>query len=226
MGHIGKQCGNGEMVKCLADCGVQFRWITCGDLDLIFHTLFHINDLEDSEGTDIVWKGPNCAGTGRVPESRQYRRKSVYHGKQKMLEAVISAGAPRDLLLPTIDISLDEQLMEDAKAKGTQAPDREMTIARYGNFSRIEKKARALLGPANSKFNAAFENDTKNDTDFYKQLLDMWEKQSMPQKARLDEFELADPRWRKHCKNNEQAFEPWWLTRYDPYDSSDDDGDY
>ena len=148
---------------------MHFRWLSKGDLGDIFNLLFHIARARDEDG---------------------------YKEKQKMLAALINAGLPYDVFLLSMDMSLEENLMKEAKDKGLEEPDRARCTKVQREMPRKERKAREFLHTTCVEYNAVTKPEhQKNIEDFYKYLTEMWSKLGVSQ---------------GNTRDGDGAFQPWW----------------
>ena len=222
-----------DMVKHLAgeECGIQFRWMTTNDLHKLYVTLFHIDGHADEFGP--LWLPPSYDRYRyhSMADVRRYRAKSCYKEKEKMIMAIIEAGMPRDLFLPTVDLSIDQNFKEESKKKGNEKLDRKAWKAAMLQMTRREKEARQFIGEATCSFNKVTKQDKRKTVEeFYTYCMQLWESQSNLQDVLLSDFEDADPRWRVNQERNkknkkENAFSPWWEDVRSDY-SDDDEESY
>eukprot|EP00594_Rhizosolenia_setigera_P009685 CAMPEP_0178973842 /NCGR_PEP_ID=MMETSP0789-20121207/22003_1 /TAXON_ID=3005 /ORGANISM="Rhizosolenia setigera, Strain CCMP 1694" /LENGTH=516 /DNA_ID=CAMNT_0020661865 /DNA_START=55 /DNA_END=1605 /DNA_ORIENTATION=- len=218
-----------EMVKFLtSNCGVQFRWLSNQDLETIFKKLFHIECQGDEYGP-VWWSNKfNPEEYMGMSDLRRARAKNCYKEKQKMLQEVVNAGIPSDLFLPTIDLSIDEEMTKEAEMKGMKEPDSKMCRKATMKMTRRERKARGFLTMATMQFNCfAKRGDTKSTLEFYQDCLKLWSDKDDSQESVMDKFEEADPRWRlkREEKKGHDAFQPWWETHRDDCEYEEDFAD-
>jgi len=219
-----------DMVKYLAiDCGVQFRWLSGDDLKFIFEKLFNLDGCGDEYSP--LWL-PITYDQDRytsMRDTRRYRAKCCYEEKQQMLRAVIDAGMPRDLFLPAVDVSIDHQVMQDAKYKGMDEPNHKMLKVMALKMTRRERMAREFISGATISFNSVTKKiKQKSSEEFYDYCLNLWKEQEQnvaSQESLLDKFEEADPRWRikRENKKGYEAFQPWWEAHNDEWGSEEED---
>lgn len=154
---------NVEMVKLLASIGVQFRWIMKGDLEMIFHKLFHINCKTDVG--HVTWRAKEYHPEDYIfGGSGIMRREAVNCKKKKILQAIIAAGMPQDLFLPAIDLSIEDRLINKVKVEGMNS----FKVLCEGLVSQSEVNARNYLYAAFWEyecFTSIFWNFGKNSTN-------------------------------------------------------------
>lgn len=229
--HWSIMTNQSEMLSCLvSECGFQFRWL-CDQMEELFEILFHIDRMNDEFG---VWRSPRYDPHEFAFESRsrqrQFRAKCCYEEKQMMLKTMIEVGFPRQLFLPELNVDIERNitlLMEKKGSEGSDEPTGKSVKDLFDSLSPLEDRARRKLFEAASEYNEIQSKKRKQLTllDFYERTVKLLENRSTAQESRLAEFEMFDPRWKKHETQGEGAFTPWWGRKSD-YSSDEYDSDY
>ena len=183
-----------HMIKCLVECGFQFRWIDHDELGRIFDKIFEAHDWPrppwsgELDEEDVMWESSR--------ERRRLRGESAYKAQMEMLDVLISLGFPLELFLPTEPtIEREEKMQKEGKLQTRQEQ-----RAHEKALTREEKMANQRVYKACCDYNSlqTSEPETLTMGDFYRKLKSRWDKgEASAQVAKLDEFEALDSRWRR-----------------------------
>lgn len=213
-----------QMVKTLTtkEIGVQFRWLTNDRLKRVFNLVFHMCCDGDERGP--VWLPPRKRGHNEDDyyydrtEMRRRRAKRCYQEKHTMLLAVIEAGIPKDLFVPS-NVDFEATITNANKlatSEGLEEASDEIWKQINSKFTEKEQETIALFNDACVEFNGVTERDKWLDVFEFAHQLYGWflandeKATSNVQKASLEEYDEFDPRWKQRVKLGTENFVHWW----------------